>query len=114
VAAREGIARAKSDPDVAMAALGRRQGTVDLAAHQERMLGTLQLEMEHADIGRLGVGVPDEARLGRSRGQLARARLAEGPDGQRRFQHGLLAGRTTGPGFAPGLILGLRRSRCLR
>ena len=72
-AARDGIARAKSDPDAAMAALGRRLGSTDLAAHKERMLGTLQFEMDHADVGRLGVGVPDEARLGRSFAQLASA-----------------------------------------
>jgi len=72
-AARDGIALAKSDPDAAMAALGRRLGTADLAAHKERMLGTLQFEMDHADVVRLGVGVPDEARLGRSFAQLASA-----------------------------------------
>lgn len=71
---RAGIAKAKADPDAAMAALGKRlPPNTDLAAHRERMLGTLQFEMDHPDVLRLGVGVPDTARLGRSFAQLAAA-----------------------------------------
>jgi NitT/TauT family transport system substrate-binding protein len=70
-ACRDGIAKAKADPDAAMAALGRRLPNADLAVHKERMLGTLQFEMDHPDVARLGVGVPDTARLGRSFAELA-------------------------------------------
>ena len=72
-ASRDGIARAKADPDAAMAALGRRLPNADLAVHKERMMGTLQFEMDHPDVARLGVGMPDTARLARSFAQLAAA-----------------------------------------
>lgn len=72
-AARDGIAKAKADPDAAMAALARRLPNADLAVHKERMMGTLQFEMDHPDVARLGVGMPDTARLGRSFAQLAAA-----------------------------------------
>lgn len=72
-AARAGIARAKAEPDAAMAALAKRLPNADLAVHKERMLGTLQFEMDHPDVARLGVGVPDPARLGRSFAQLGAA-----------------------------------------
>ena len=72
-AAREGIAKAKADPDAAMAALAKRLPGVDLAAHRERMLGTFQFEMDHPDVAKVGVGKVDSARFARSMTQLSAA-----------------------------------------
>jgi NitT/TauT family transport system substrate-binding protein len=74
VACRAGIETAKADPDAAMAALKRRVPDADMAAHKERMLGTLTHEMAHPDVARLGLGAVDAARLGRSFAQVAEAR----------------------------------------
>lgn len=72
-AARSGIARAKANPDAAMAALAKRLPGVDLAPHRERMLGTFEFEMDHPDVARLGVGRVDAQRFQRSMAQLAAA-----------------------------------------
>jgi NitT/TauT family transport system substrate-binding protein len=73
LAARAGIARARAEPDAAMAALAHRLPNADLAVHKERMLGTLQFEMDHPDVAANGVGRANQARLGASFNQLAAA-----------------------------------------
>lgn len=62
-AANRGLVDTIADPDAAIDAVARRNPAIDRAANRARLLGTLALEMAHADGGRFGIGDVDDARL---------------------------------------------------
>lgn len=52
------------DPQAGVDAVVRRHPEIDRAANEARLLGTIALEMGHAETARLGLGDVDDARIG--------------------------------------------------
>ncbi len=61
-----GIEDTIKDPDAAVAAVAKREPLIKVAVERERLDATLKLEMNHPEIGKIGLGNVDMARLKRS------------------------------------------------
>ncbi|HXX03041.1 MAG TPA: ABC transporter substrate-binding protein [Xanthobacteraceae bacterium] len=61
-----GIEDALKDPDAAVAAVAKREPLIKVAVERERLDATLQDEMNHPEIAKIGLGNVDMARLKRS------------------------------------------------
>ena len=62
-AVNRGLKDAIADPDVAIAAVARRNPAIDIAANRARLVGTLAVEMSHPEQAVHGLGDIDDARL---------------------------------------------------
>ncbi len=80
-----------ADPDAAVAAVARRNPEIDRTANRARLMGTLALEMAHADGARFGIGDIDEGRLMRAIDLISRVkRLPSKPAPERVFTRAFL------------------------
>jgi NitT/TauT family transport system substrate-binding protein len=61
-----GIEDALKDPDAAVAAVAKREPLIKVGVERERLDATLQDEMNHPEIAKIGLGNVDTARLKRS------------------------------------------------
>ncbi len=61
-----GIEDSLKDPDAAVAAVAKREPLIKVAVERERLNATLQDEMNHPEIAKIGLGNVDIARLKRS------------------------------------------------
>jgi NitT/TauT family transport system substrate-binding protein len=62
-AVNRGVADVIADPDAAIAAMGRRDPTLVVAAERDRLARTLAGELGHAEAARLGLGAIDDSRF---------------------------------------------------
>jgi NitT/TauT family transport system substrate-binding protein len=62
----QGLVDALKDPDAAIAAVAKREPLINTKVERERFDATLQDEMNHPEIGKIGVGNVDTERLKRS------------------------------------------------
>jgi len=62
----KGLVDALKEPDVAVAAVAKREPLIKTAVERERFDATLQDEMNHPEIAKIGLGNVDEARLKKS------------------------------------------------
>ncbi|MDO8879161.1 MAG: ABC transporter substrate-binding protein [Pseudolabrys sp.] len=62
----KGLKDAIKDPDAAVAAVVKREPLIKVAVERERFDATLQDEMNHPEIAKIGLGNVDEARLKKS------------------------------------------------
>ena len=62
----KGLKDALKDPDAAVAAVAKREPLIKVAVERERFDATLQDEMNHPEIAKIGLGNVDEARLKKS------------------------------------------------
>jgi len=59
----QGVKDTLADPDAAIEAVYRGESLIDKPVEKARLFATLQDEMGHPEIARLGLGMPDPARL---------------------------------------------------
>ena len=79
------------DPDAGIAAVARRDPSIDIAANKARLMGTLAMEMNHPDSGILGLGDVQPMRLARAIALIAAAKgLPSTPSPNRIFTRAFL------------------------
>ena len=86
-----GLVDTVADIEAAIDAVVRRNPIIDRAANKARLVGTLALEMAHADGATQGIGAADPARLAQTTELMRRAKgLALAPSPERLFDASFL------------------------
>ncbi len=90
-AVNRGLVDTIADPDAAIAAVARRNPALDRVANRARLVGTLALEMAHAEGARIGIGAVNPERIAATAALMAKAkRLPTVPAAERLFDPGFL------------------------
>jgi len=90
-AVHRGLVDTIADPDAAIAAVARRNPALDRVANRARLVGTLALEMAHAEGARIGIGAVNPERITATAALMAKAKnLPTVPAAERLFDPGFL------------------------